>query len=238
MPGYERNVAATIVVFAWDEATNKGKTGDAANLTMYYLKKGGTLTQLADTTFTELSNTLVPGYYEVDLGVSEIDAQYTHFFPKSATTGIGVIIAPPYFTVPVNSYLGTNPVVVGTNNDKSGYLISGTKQTLDSLNDAGTQQQIDDIEAEVNLIGRSVVQGTVQSATDASTFVGDSGLEPTDDNKYVNQFVIFTTGVLEAEAQPIQTYDASAFEFVTYFPFTATPEAGDEFYVGGRYITS
>ncbi len=107
MPGYEYNSTATIVVFAFDVVTGLGKTGDAANLTLYKKEKGGSLTQVTDTAASEISSTNAPGYYEFDLAAGEIDTQYTHFFAKSSTTSpnnVGVQYYPPSFTAPVGFY--------------------------------------------------------------------------------------------------------------------------------------
>ncbi len=67
----------------------------------------------------------------------------------------------------------TGLVSVGTNNDKSGYSISGTKNTFDDLNDissAGVNAQVDQALADVNL------DKLVKNAATLSTDVADGSV--------------------------------------------------------------
>jgi hypothetical protein len=104
MIGYERGVTGqTLIVFVFDN-TNQGVAGESANLTLYYKEKGGSVTQLTDTTFAELDATNAKGYYEVDLGSTEIDSDYTFFFPQCSTADTGAVMVAPAFSVSIGFF--------------------------------------------------------------------------------------------------------------------------------------
>jgi hypothetical protein len=87
-----RNIAGQkIALFAYDSATNLPKTGDAANLTFYVAKDGGSVTALADTSAAEKDATNAPGWYECDVSAAESNAHALLFSGKSSTSGIVVI---------------------------------------------------------------------------------------------------------------------------------------------------
>lgn len=115
MAGYQRATASTVMVFCFDNATAKGKTGEAANITLYYLEAGASPppTQVTDTTFTEVSSTLADGYYMADLATTEIDTAHTYFFAKCSTANIGAFFVPPQFTMPPSFYALNAPGVPG-----------------------------------------------------------------------------------------------------------------------------
>jgi len=86
-----KGVATKITLLAIDTSTNTPKTGDAANLTAYIKKDGGTVTVLADTSATEDSATNAPGLYTFDVSAAETTADWLEFSGKSSTTSVRLI---------------------------------------------------------------------------------------------------------------------------------------------------
>lgn len=220
MAGLERNVAGqALTVFAFDVVTGLGRTGDAANLIVYYSLADGTLTQLNDTTATELSATNAPGYYRFDLLQAETAGRYVHFFARSTTTSpnnVGVVAVQPHYTVPANFStvamrgtdsallaasapsnftdlaitVSTGLVTTGTNQDKTGYSISGTKTTLDVLQDLSAAAAADAV-ADESRTGHAIAGsfGEVWSSLPAAPAGTSGGLAT-----YDNLFSIVLTG--------------------------------------------
>lgn len=96
-----KNVASqTIDVFAFDYSTGAPKTGDAANISVYLSKNDGTLTQLTDTSATEVSSTNAPGWYRFDVSQTESNADKLLFTGKSSTSNVTVVCGPARYTRP------------------------------------------------------------------------------------------------------------------------------------------
>lgn len=99
-----KNVASQkLMLQAIDSATGRPKTGDAANITAYVSKDGGTATALGDTSATELSSTNAPGVYWWDLTQAETNADLMFCSGKSTTSGVDIVplliyTTPPNFT--------------------------------------------------------------------------------------------------------------------------------------------
>ena len=102
-----KNVASQkVTLFAFDSTTGAAKTGDAANISAYVSKDYGSVSQLADTSATELDSTNAKGWYLFDVTQSETNADYLLFTGKSSTSNIVIVskefcTAPPYFTTQV-----------------------------------------------------------------------------------------------------------------------------------------
>lgn len=87
-----KNVAGQKVrMLAIDTATNKPKTGDAANITAYLSKDYGTVTALGDTSATEEDATNAKGIFLFDVTQSEINCDVASFTGKSSTSGVEII---------------------------------------------------------------------------------------------------------------------------------------------------
>lgn len=84
----------TIELYAYDYSTGAPKTGDAANLTFYVAKDGGSVTALADTSAAELSSTNAPGWYRCDLSAAETNFDNALFTGKSSTSNVIVVGRP------------------------------------------------------------------------------------------------------------------------------------------------
>src|SRR3972149_5283401 len=101
-----KNVAAKIMVFAFDTTSNVAKTGDAANITAYISKDYGTVTILGDTAATEMDATNAKGYYLFDVTATEVNADVLMISAKSTTANIAVVGAPAViFTRPQTGWL-------------------------------------------------------------------------------------------------------------------------------------
>lgn len=99
-----KNVASQkIIVFAFDATTNVPKTGDAANISAYLSKDFGAITQLTDTSATEMDATNAAGYYLFDISQTETNADTILISGKSSTANIKIIGSPAtVFTLPAN----------------------------------------------------------------------------------------------------------------------------------------
>lgn len=155
MAGYERNTAnQKLVIFLFDTTTGAAKTGDAANITVYYKELGGSVTALDDGAAgeaTELSATNAPGYYEVDLLNTELDTAYTYFFPKSSTANVGAVVAMPAFTVPAGFSAGTGQVAIADNGITAAKLAT---DAIDEIVDAVWDENIDSAHQTANTAGK------------------------------------------------------------------------------------
>jgi len=109
-----KGVATKITLLAIDTVTNSPKTGDAANLTAYVKKDGGTVTVLADTSATEDSATNAPGLYTFDVSAAETTADWLEFSGKSSTTNVR-LIPKTVFTREVSSGSGARTVTITVN---------------------------------------------------------------------------------------------------------------------------
>lgn len=150
-------------------------------------------------------------------------------------------------------------VVVG---DKTGYSISGTKTTLDALNDIAAGDVADVTKsghATAGTFGASwgalpeatagedgglatylnifefTTRGSVNDGSpSASSFIGNSGLEDTLDNSYTG-FLVFTSGVNKGRARPITAYTASTRQITVSPAFPVAPGNGDVFGILGYH---
>jgi hypothetical protein len=85
---YYKNTASKITFYAWNTSANAPKTGDAANITARVRIDGGTLTQLTDTSATEIDATNAPGAYEFDATAGEMNGDILLFTAKSTTASV------------------------------------------------------------------------------------------------------------------------------------------------------
>ena len=85
-----RGIAHDVKFIAWDTSANAGKTGDAANITMRWIKST-TSAALTTTTVTEVDSTNCPGVYRVALSATETDTDIGTLAGKSSTANISII---------------------------------------------------------------------------------------------------------------------------------------------------
>lgn len=85
-----RGIAHDVKFIAWDTTNNVGKTGDAANITMRWIKST-TSAALTTTTVTEVDSTNCPGVYRVALSATETDTDIGTLAGKSSTANISII---------------------------------------------------------------------------------------------------------------------------------------------------
>lgn len=174
MAGFERNVAnQKLVVFAFDTTTGAAKTGDAANITVYYKELGGSVTVLTDgglTEAAELDAINAPGYYEVDIAAGEIDTAYTYFFPKSSTANVGVVAVMPAFTIPAGFSAGTGQVALADNGITAAKIqddaITAAKFATDSITaDALATDAVSEIQSGLSTFDHTADQVQLTTAT-------------------------------------------------------------------------
>jgi hypothetical protein len=85
-----RAIPLKVGFIAWDTANNVGKTGDAANITMQWLKDG-VLSPLDTATVTEVNPATTPGLYRVDLSADETDTNVGTLHGVSTTADISIM---------------------------------------------------------------------------------------------------------------------------------------------------
>jgi len=118
-----KNQALTVTYFAWDTGNQVGKTGDAANHTMY-VSIDGVANAVDDTSSAEVDATNLQGHYQVTLTAAEMNGDHIMLGGESSTSDI--VIIPTSITTErgnlatvdtvVDSILlqtGTNGVVLG-----------------------------------------------------------------------------------------------------------------------------
>lgn len=88
-----RGVAHALTFVAWNTTANAGKTGDAANITLRWIKDG-TSAALTTATITEVDATNCPGIYKVDISATEADASIGMLAGKSSTSGVSIMPVP------------------------------------------------------------------------------------------------------------------------------------------------
>jgi hypothetical protein len=93
--------ATKVALFAFDTTTGAAKTGDAANITAYLSKDYGSVTQLGDTSATEMDATNAKGWYLFDVTGTEATADACLFTGKSSTANISVV-GQMIFTTPAS----------------------------------------------------------------------------------------------------------------------------------------
>lgn len=137
----ERNVASQkVYVTAIDSATGRPKTGDAANITAYVAKDGGTVTVLGDTSATEYDSTNAKGVYWFDITQTETNAICDVVTGKSSTSGID-IIPQVLYTTPAGFSAGTanvNTQTINSVSTSSVTTINANLGTTQPINFTGT----------------------------------------------------------------------------------------------------
>jgi hypothetical protein len=144
----------------------------------------------------------------------------------------------------------TGKVTVGTNDDKTGYSVSGTITTLDGLNNfdpssdtvatvtdvtnrvtANTDQIAGDATAATNLSksATGIEVGAAIAGTLSITQMTTDLTETTDDH-YNGRIIVWTSGVLKNQATDITDYTGST-KLLTYTATTDAPSATDEFVI-------
>jgi hypothetical protein len=142
----------------------------------------------------------------------------------------------------------TGLVSVGTNNDKTGYSISGTLNTLDDLDTAQdaqhstTQSAISTVDTVVDNIlvdtgttldsildnlNLGIIYGTAQTGT-LSTTQATTNLSGYADDQLIGRILIWTSGNCEGEATDLTDY-ANASGLMTFTALTTAPANGDTF---------
>lgn len=111
----QKNVASQkVIVFAFNATTNAPVTGDAANISAYISKDFGAVTQLTDTSATEMDATNAKGYYLFDAAQAETNADVILVSGKSSTANVVVVGAPAtIFTTPPNYTLLSIAAITG-----------------------------------------------------------------------------------------------------------------------------
>jgi hypothetical protein len=132
----------------------------------------------------------------------------------------------------------TDPVTVGTNNDKTGYSLATAPPTAGAIADAvwdeaysghttaGSFGKLMDILRKANY----VTEGSVAAGGTPTTTVFRTNLtEP--NGTFNSQTLLFVSGDLEGESAPIEGYSVTNGTITLGEPLTAAPTAGDAFVI-------
>lgn len=160
--------------------------------------------------------------------------------PTVAEFEARTILSTDYYDPTVDS------VIVGTNNDKTGYSISGTKTTLDVLadfdpatdavdigkvfGDAGSAESLKDSAKQMT---RCTVtnQSTPATAGGRSSFSSASVTTAAADH-FVGRLILFTSGTLEGQASDIVDYELSnGVGLFSVTELTSDPSVNDTFII-------
>lgn len=164
-------------------------------------------------------------------------------YSLTATTGLGNQTA--NITGNLSGSVGsvTGAVTVGTNSDKTGYSISGTKTTLDALNDItaasvwavnGALGKTYGLMASENNAAQIIRVAQFQAGSTAQTLVLDTGASATDDF-YNRTTVTIATGTGAGQNRLINDYVGSTRTAYLDRPLIGTPPAsGDYFAIDSR----
>lgn len=140
----KRNSTYYATIYAIDVTTGEGKTGDAANISLFVSLDGGA-PQPVTNTVVELSPVNAPGSYQVLLTASEMNAESIELTGYSSTPGINIY--PKSFTTVMNANL----------TEVNGELISGplalessvqqivSKLPIGTISDLSLTDQVDGV---------------------------------------------------------------------------------------------
>ena len=142
-----KNQAMYLVFYAQDLLTGKGKTGDAANITLYLVQDGGSPATLTNS-ISEINSTTMKGIYKVLLTANEVN--YSTIDIKGESTTSDVEIYPRYIethidnTTDISTILSNqttiiNRIGVPTDLDDQGATLAGnTTDIFEALADNTT----------------------------------------------------------------------------------------------------
>ena len=85
-----KNQSIVVTYFAWDTGNQVGKTGDAANHTIY-VSIDGVANAVDDTSSTEVDATNLQGAYQVTLTAAEMNGNHIMVGGESATENIIIV---------------------------------------------------------------------------------------------------------------------------------------------------
>ncbi|MBM4035641.1 MAG: hypothetical protein FJ291_28200 [Planctomycetes bacterium] len=128
-----RGQSLTISYVAWDTNANAGKTGDAGNHTLRWVKDGASAAP--SNSPSEVDATNAPGVYKLALTAAECACDVGVLCGKSATANVAIIPVTIAFEQLPTAAPGASGglATVDASNRIAG--VQGTKNTLDALND-------------------------------------------------------------------------------------------------------
>ena len=250
-------VTITVRVEGGSEATGGGTTAYGADGTVYYTPTQAETNYTAFvviankascfsasitvvTTATAVSGTVDIGAVSGDATAAdnlELDYDGTGYAKANSTIGTATDV--------------TNGVTASTVTDKTGYSISGTKTTLDDLNDVSSALVADAVWDEAT--AGHVVGGTFgkmlvsiydsQIAADgqindvsatATAFI--TNLTEASDDHYNDAVITFVTGNLSGQSRVISDYDGATKTVTLDEALTEVPADGDEFLINTGHV--
>lgn len=165
MPSRGQTITVTFV--AWDNTNNVGKTGDAANFTLRWVKDG-TSAVPTNVPATEVDATNAPGLYKIVLTGTECTCDFGCLGGKSSTSGISIIPTSVAFEqLPTSTPGGTNGVfIAGSNATTTANITGSLSGSVGSVTGA-----VGSVTGAVGSVAGNVggnVAGTVASVTGAT----------------------------------------------------------------------
>lgn len=131
----------TVSFVAWDATNNTGKTGDAANLTLRWVKDGTIAALDGMPSPSEVDATNAPGVYKVALSAADCTCNIGTLCGKSSTSGVKVIpvqIAFENLPTAAPAAAGGVPTVDGSNRVAGLVDVTGFKLASDGLDSIST----------------------------------------------------------------------------------------------------
>lgn len=168
-----RNKALTVNFLVWDTVNNRGKTADAANITLKVVKDGAAPVAVTNAV-VEPDPTNLPGIYQIALTQTEMDGDFICVSGKSASTGAVVY---PVFMQTERGDLNTILGLINQIKAKTDALpadpasITGVNSSRDSVLAAvsANEVKIDAVSASVDTINSGGVKLNAQGKTDVRT---------------------------------------------------------------------
>lgn len=135
-----RAVQTVITFSAWDTLNQVGKTGDAANFTLRWVKDG--TSGATSNSASELDATNSPGEYKITMTSSETDCLFGELNGKSSTANIVIIPTRMGFEAVPNAAAGAVgglPLAADASGRVDVIKVNGTSQTAKDLGASVTQ---------------------------------------------------------------------------------------------------
>jgi len=148
-------VQTTISYVAWDTSANAGKTGDAGNHTLRWVKDGTPAAPSNSPAEVDASN--APGVYKLTLTAAECQAVYGTLAGKSSTSNVSIMPVSIAFEQSGDSYAIVN------NEDYGNVAL---EQLVDQLEERLTA-------ARAGYLDKLNVPGTLAHSDDADTYKAD-----------------------------------------------------------------
>ncbi len=142
-----RGQSLTLTFVDWDTVNNVGKTGDASNITLRWVKDGTSAAPDGSPSITEVDSTNAPGVYKVTLDATDCTANFGTLCGKSSSSGCAIIpISIPFenIAIRVNTAQGgsVNHITLDSSASSTNSFYNGLRVYIASGTGAGQSRAI------------------------------------------------------------------------------------------------